>query len=212
MGLTRGQAAALGIFVVVVVFLAIFLPLWLTRTDDATPSANKKNIILEEYPFRNPIALTKAIAKYTKGKHVADLGCGAGDLLYSFEGVKSRIGYEIDMERYMKAKNNGRDAVKRESFLTTKFPPDVNVFFIWVPVAVFEMFLDTKNRIPPGAILIDGTSDIISTYSVEIRKKINEQFELLEEILYQFDDPVALDSWKSLPMERYVRVYQVRPR
>jgi len=144
-------------------------------------------LLLQEFPWRNPIQLVNAISDLIQGKSICDIGCGAGDLMayMLILGAKSVIGFEKNTKLITLAHQHERHYVKMADLWNTDLP-ECDIYYMWTDDRLMNEILP---KIPKGKLVICGTSKFNPLND-------NKLVQLLEKRSFDFDE-------STLCKERY---------
>jgi hypothetical protein len=143
---------------------------------------------VQNYPYRQPLALVAYMARYIVDKTVCDIGCGCGDILAEMSRyAESIIGVEIDtrFRDELARRDIERDFIIWGDVLELDLP-QCDVYYLWISS---DPALNHKiaDMLPNGSILVDATTRLNLFDDVDC-------LELLESIFYAYDERVDGDD------------------
>ena len=107
--------------------------------------------LITYYPLRSPIALVEAVKDIIQDKIVCDIGCGEGDILWLMKTyAKDVIGFEIDKNRYIHARNRGLKIIVGDYYKDTL--PKADIYYCWsnlphdIPVIISSLLKETSHK------------------------------------------------------------------
>jgi len=148
--------------------------------DHYTPRGTQHPI--QNYPWRQPLALVEPVKEYIRGKSVCDIGCGAGDILIEMEKYASSIcgvEYDLNIKSALDNRRIKRGFIKWGSVLDIDFPI-CEVYYIWIS-SDKKLNHAIVDKMPDGALLLDATTrlDLFDDH---------KDLELVESFFYEFDE------------------------
>lgn len=137
-------------------------------------------VLLQEFPWRNPIQLVEAIEDIVRDKSICDIGCGAGDLMaYMLQlGAKNVIGFENNQGLVQLALKHNRNYVTFADLWHYNIPKNADVYYMWTGDNLMNFIID---KIEKGKVIICGTSQHNPLEN-------NENVKLIEKRSFQYDE------------------------